>query len=99
MVNGQRQPYVRSSRHEAQRAGRLLTAAVGCPVDVIGLIAVMGAHAGFTVREQPPGGDVHVLTRSGVEPWLRRRPAGALSANQARTLYEAARRSTTWHAL
>lgn len=98
MVNGQRQPYVRNSRHEAQRASRLLTTAVGFPVVVTGLIAVMGAQGGFSVREQPPGGDVHVLTRRSVEPWLRRRPAGALSSNQAQTLYEAARRSTTWQA-
>lgn len=32
MVNGHRQPYVRNSRHEAGRASRLLSAAVGVPV-------------------------------------------------------------------
>jgi hypothetical protein len=34
MVNGQRQPYVRNSRHEAQRASRILTAASGFPIVV-----------------------------------------------------------------
>ncbi len=36
MVNGRRVPYVRNSRHEAQRATQLLTDAVGFPVFVTG---------------------------------------------------------------
>jgi hypothetical protein len=98
MVNGQRQPYVRNSRHEAQRASRILTAASGFPVAVTGVIAVMGAQKGFTVREQPPGGDVNVVTRRDLVRWLRRRPSGALKPDQSKALYEAARRSTTWQA-
>lgn len=39
MVNGQRVPYVRNSRHEAKRAGRLLTEQVGFPVTALGVIA------------------------------------------------------------
>ena len=96
MVNGQPQPYVRNSRHEAQRAGRLLTTACNFPVAVTGLIAVMGAHEGFTVREQPPGGDVVVLTRREVDRWLRKRPVGALCAEEVEAVHEAARRSNTW---
>lgn len=79
MVNGHRQPYVRNSPHEAQRASRLLTAACGFLLGVTGLIAVMGAHEGFTVREQPPGGDVRVMTRREVDRWLRNRDPGVLS--------------------
>lgn len=96
MVNGLRQPYVRNSRHEAARAGRLLTAACGFPVTVTSLIAVMGAHEGFTVREQPPGGDVYVLTRKDVDRWLRNRDATVLSPAQVQVVHDAARRSTTW---
>ncbi len=96
MVNGQRQPYIRNSRHEARRAGRLLTAACGFPVAVTGLIAVMGAHEGFTVKEQPPGGDVHVMTRREVDRWLRNRGAGVLRQEQVEAVHDAARRSTTW---
>jgi len=96
MVNGQRQPYIRNSRHEAARASRLLTAACGFPVAVTGLIAVMGAHEGFTVREQPPGGDVHVMTRKDIDRWLRNSDAGILSPGQVQDVHFAARRSTTW---
>ncbi len=96
MVNGHRQPYIRNSRHEAQRASRLLTAACGRPVTATGLIAVMGAHEGFTVREQPPGGDVHVMTRREVDGWLRGRPADVLEPEQVAAVHDAARRSTTW---
>lgn len=96
MVNGQRQPYVRNSRHEAQRASRLLTAACGFPVTATGLIAVMGAHEGFTVKEQPPGGDVHVMTRREVDRWLRSQDTGVLNPEQVELVREAARRSTTW---
>jgi len=96
MVNGHRQPYVRNSRHEAARASRLLTAACGFPVTVTGLIAVMGAHEGFTVKEQPPGGDVHVLTRREVDKWLRSQPSDLLNPEQVEAVHDAARRSTTW---
>lgn len=96
LVNGHRQPYVRNSRHEAQRVSRLLTAACGFPVTATGLIAVMGAHEGFTVREQPPGGDVHVMTRKELGRWLRNQDAGVLSAEQVEVVHDAARRSTTW---
>ena len=98
MVNGQRQPYIRNSRHEAQRASRLLTAACGFPVAATGLIAVMGAHKGFTVREQPPGGDVNVVTRKDVDRWLRRRDADVLGPEQVEAVHGAARRSDTWSA-
>ena len=98
MVNGQRQPYVRNSRHEAQRAARLLTAACGFPVTVMGLIAVVGAPEGCTVKEQPPGGDVHVMTRREVDRWLRDRGVGVLSLERVQTVHDAARRSTTWQA-
>ena len=43
MINGQRQPYIRNSRHEAQRAGKLLTAACGFHVPVIGMVVPVGA--------------------------------------------------------
>ena len=97
MVNGHRQPYIRNSRHEAARAGRLLTAACGFPVTASALIAVIGAHRGFTVREQPPGGDVHVLTRREVDRWLRKRDAGVLGPLQVEAVHDAARRSDTWN--
>jgi len=47
MVNGHRQPYVRNSRHEATRASRLLTAAGGFPLSVVGVGRPRPAHPGF----------------------------------------------------
>lgn len=63
MVNGQRVPYIRNSRHNARRAARLLTEHASFPVTAAGVIAVMGAHKGFRIRAQPADGAVVVVTR------------------------------------
>ncbi len=39
-----------------------------------GVIAVMGARKGFTVKAQPPDGAVIVITRREVAKWLPKRP-------------------------
>lgn len=95
LVGGTRQPYVRNSRHEARRASRLLTAACGFPVAAVGLVAVVGARD-LTVRSQPAGGDVHLLSGRTIDRWLRSRPVGVLTAAQVGAVHERARRSTTW---
>lgn len=56
LVNGRRRPYVRNSRYEARRASSPLSAQVGRPVTVIGVIAVIGATRGSTVKQQPEDG-------------------------------------------
>lgn len=43
MVNGVRQPYIRNSRSEAKRVGRLLTQATGFHVAANGLVVPVGA--------------------------------------------------------
>jgi hypothetical protein len=93
MVNGHRQPYVRNARHEARRASRLLSAAVDSSVEVSGVIAVVGAHKGFTVKTQPE--DVHVVTRKEIAAWLGRMPR-RLGDQRVNTIVRAARRSDTW---
>lgn len=95
LVDGRRQPYIRNSRHEAARASQLLTQLAGFPVFVVGLVVVVGAQRGWTIKSQPPGGDVHVLTRKQVADWLLQR-GRVLPAEQVETLFEIARRSTTW---
>lgn len=95
MVNGQRVPYVRNSRHEARRAARLLTEQAGFPVEAVGIIAVMGAHKGFTVRKQPEDGAVVVIQRRRISQYLRRLPR-QLTARQIDAIYDVAIRSTTW---
>lgn len=96
LVNGHRQPYIRNSRYEAARASKILSALAGYPVFVTGLIAVLGAQNGFTVRTQPPGADVFIVTRKAITEWLLRR-GPVLAPHHIDTLFQIARRSTTWH--
>ncbi len=96
MVNGQRVPYVRNSRHEADRASRLLTEQAGFPVVAVGVIAVMGAHKGYTIKKQPEDGRVVVVQRRRVSSYLQSHPV-RLSSCQIDVIYDVARRSTTWH--
>lgn len=95
MVNGRRLPYVRNSRYEARRAGRLLTEQVGFPVAATGVIAVMGAHKGFTVKKQPEDGAVVVVQRRRVSQQLLKAPS-RLSAREIEAIFDVGRRSTTW---
>lgn len=95
MVNGRRVPYVRNSRFEAKRASRMLAEHVGFPVPVIGLIAVVGARRGFTVRAQPADGAVAVVPRRGIGRFLKAQPP-RLSLREIDAIHEVARRSSTW---
>lgn len=94
-VNGSRVQYVRNSRYEADRAHRILSETVGFPVPVVGLIAVIGAHEGFTIKRQPKDGRVVVLARRDLAHWLSRRGT-VLYPDQLESIFEVARRSTTW---
>jgi Nuclease-related domain len=92
MVNGQRQPYIRNSRHEAKRAARLLSASCGFPVEVASLVVPVRA-ADVTVKQAPD--DVIVVTRARVARWLRKRP-DVLRADAIEAIFASARRSPTW---
>ena len=96
MVNGSRVPYIRNSRHEARRASRLLAEQVGFPVPVVGMIAVVGARGGFTVKNQPSDGAVTVVPRRRIRRFLTLQPQ-RLGLREIDALHEVARRSTTWH--
>lgn len=96
MVNGHRVPYVRNSRHEAKRASRLLTQHVGFPVPVRGLVAVVGAQRGFTIKSQPADGAVTVVSCRRLRRYFRSQPQ-RLSLREIDAIHEAARRPTTWH--
>jgi len=95
LVNGQRAPYVRNSRHEALRAAQLLTEQAGFPVEVTGVIAVIGAHKGFTVKKQPEDGAVIVTPRKRISQIILKRPP-QLTPLEINAIYQVARRSTTW---
>lgn len=93
-VNGFHQPYLRNSRHEADRAGRLLTAATTSPVGVHPVIALVGVHR-VTIKARPAGGEVTVCTARQLTRWLRQQPP-VLTGDQVAAVYAVARRSTTW---
>ncbi|UUW90413.1 nuclease-related domain-containing protein [Nocardioides sp. WV_118_6] len=92
LVNGTRQPYIRNARHEAERAGRLLSAACGYPVHVGGLVVPVNTDE-VVVKSQPAG--VAVVPRRRLAGWLRRHgeihPPSTVEA-----IFAMARRSTTW---
>jgi hypothetical protein len=92
VVNGTRQPYIRNSRHEAVRAGRLLSQACGFPVAARGVIAVIDPR-NFTIKEHPA--DVAVTTRVQLSRWLAQQPQ-VLDPNQVDAIFGVARRSGTW---
>jgi hypothetical protein len=92
MVNGQRQPYLRNSRHEAERASKLLAAATGRPVVVTGVVVIVGADD-LVIKQAPD--DVHVVSRRRLVKWLQARP-DAFDETTIEAVFQAARRSTTW---
>lgn len=92
MVNGARQPYVRNSRHEANRVSRLLSSASGLDVLATGLVVPVAA-TGFTVKKQPD--DIRVVNRGRLVRFLRQTPDVLAPATVA-TLFEYARLSSTW---
>jgi hypothetical protein len=94
-VNGSNQHYIRNSRHEAQRAARLLSAAAGFDVEVRGVIAVMGAHRGFIVKEQPRDGVVRVVTRREVVKNLSHLQP-VLGGPSIARIFDVARHLSTW---
>ncbi|MEP6762351.1 MAG: nuclease-related domain-containing protein [Sporichthyaceae bacterium] len=94
-VNGHAVPYLRNSRFEAQRAERLLAAAVGFPVPVRpALVFLTGTLIpNVTIKAAPD--DVVILDRTDI-PGAFKRSSRHLVAEQVAEIYEHARRSTTW---
>lgn len=94
LVNGTRQPYVRNARHEAERAGRLLSTACGFPVHVSGLVVPVNTDE-VVVKSQPAG--VAVVPRRRLAGWLTRHGEIHPPAT-VESIFAMARRSTTWQA-
>lgn len=94
-VNGHNQRYIHNSRFEARRAAGLLSAAARLDVEVRGVIAVLGAQQGFTVKEQPKDGAVTVVTGKSLGPYLTSLPA-ALGIPSIEWVYACARHLATW---
>jgi hypothetical protein len=93
LVNGARTHHVRNARFEAERASRLLSAAVGRPVLVHGLVVTVNAKS-VTVKK-PPAPGVTVLYRKQLAHWLGRL-GPVLDQDALNCIWDCARRSTTW---
>ena len=91
MVGGFKQPYVRNSRFEAQRVSKILSAAVGAHVPVVGVVVVIAEE--LTIKTPPE--DVVVVGRRRVRQWLEDQPVIA-TAEQVRQLEWIIRTPTTW---
>jgi hypothetical protein len=93
-VGGKSVDYLRKSRSEASRAGRLLNRATGLSVPVQPAIVFVGARRVKVRHGGPP--DVAVLPEPrALRRWLRTQPP-ALPPAQVETIYQAARRTATW---
>jgi hypothetical protein len=92
-INGFKQDYIRNSQHEAARATRLLTAAVGRPIVVTPLIVMVGISQLNYGRQRP---DVDVVIARGIVRNLRRRRK-ILSPDAVAEIADVASRRGTWH--
>ena len=96
-VDGHSVPYLRNSRHEAQRAERLLSTTVGWPVPVRPVLVFLTGTLipDVTIKQHPD--DVTVLDRMDIPGAFKHAPK-RLNADQVEAIFEHARRSTTWTA-
>jgi hypothetical protein len=90
-VGNKRTRYADNSQYEAARAARLLSAAVGRPIEVQAALVLVGARS---IKGSRTAG-IEVLTRPHLLLWLllRRR---ILTREQCAELYEVARKTSTW---
>jgi Nuclease-related domain len=95
-IGGTTVDYLRKSRAERIRAGRLLAHAVGARVPVQSVIVFVGARR-FTKSRGGPRDVVVLPAPRDLRRWLRRQGT-VLEARQVETLYAAARRPETWQA-
>jgi hypothetical protein len=94
-VNGSAADYVPNSRVAAHRAAKLLDARAKLNVPVRGIVAVVGAHGGFSVQNQPADGAVVVLRLRTLPAYLRAQPA-VLQDDAVARVFEVARHLATW---
>jgi hypothetical protein len=94
-VDGHKQPYLRNSRFEAERATRLLTAACGFPVFAKAVLVFLTGTLipDVTIKSAPD--DVAILDRTDI-PGAFRKAKRRLSDDHVAIIFEHARRSTTW---
>jgi hypothetical protein len=89
--NGRPTDFLPKAGHEAVRASWLLTAALGRPVEVHGVLAILADD--WTMKEEPT--DVHVGSPRGVRDWLLRLPV-TLYPHEVIEIAAAANKPSTW---
>jgi len=89
--NGRRTDYLPKAAHEARRAGRLLTEALGRPVRVHGTLAIIADEV--KIEQQPS--DVFVGTPRGVKAWMLDRPP-VLTPRDVIEIAGVAHKPATW---
>lgn len=89
--NRRRTDFLPKASAEARRASRLLTSAVGRPVEVRGVLAILCDD--WTVKQRPA--DVYVDATRGVRDWMLRQPA-VLRTHEVLELAAAASEPGTW---
>ncbi|MGV8912666.1 MAG: nuclease-related domain-containing protein [Rhodoglobus sp.] len=92
MVAGQKTDHLHNSRHEAQRASKLLSVAVGSALQAHPVIAIVDA-ASFTVKQRSK--DVSIMDARRLSRWLKHRPP-VLSAKIVQRISSAAVVPRTW---
>ncbi len=91
LVNGHKTDYLPKAAAEARRASRLLSAALGRPVEVRGALALIVDE--LTIKEMPA--DVYVGPARGVKRWLLDQPA-ILRDREVLEIAGAAHKPETW---
>ncbi|MFI7482054.1 nuclease-related domain-containing protein [Kocuria sp. M1R5S2] len=90
---GHKQHYLPHARHEARRAAKRLSAAVGEAVHVTPVLVLMEPKT-LTIKQRPT--DVHVVTERRLLRWLQRR-GPVLTPEQVARIIAAAVVASTWH--
>jgi len=93
VVAGIRYPHVRNMEYEMGRVERLLATAVGRPVEVSGVLAVVNPRT-LTVRQQHR--DVAVVPSADLPGWLKAHRQ-RLGCAEVENIAAAARLDSTWH--
>jgi hypothetical protein len=89
--NRRRTDFLAKASAEARLASRLLSAAIGRPVEVRGVLAILCDD--WTVKQRPA--DVYVDATRGVKDWMLRQPV-ILRAQEVIELAVAASKPGTW---
>jgi len=91
LANGHKTDYLPKATAEARRASRLLSAALGRPVEVRGALALIVGE--LTIKEMPS--DVYVGPPRGVKRWLLDQPT-ILRESEVLEIAGAAHEPETW---